>query len=90
MTKQELAAAADSMIGAAQKLEAAAKRLKEEAKVLRSGQSSVEQMKPEDWMFHKAHDIKYAAKLALVELGAMHAGCWLIDSANISDYRETA
>lgn len=69
MTKKETAQMADSMIGAAQKLEAAARRLKDEARAIRAGNLH-ETMTADLWRMHKVADVKRAAESALLELGA--------------------
>ena len=67
MTRTEEQRIADSMIGAAQQLEATARQLKEQAKRVR--QSTLHRtMTAELWTLHKADDIKRTAERALAEI----------------------
>lgn len=68
MTSRETAQSADTLIGAAQKLEAAAKRLKADARSIRAGNLHPS-IDPIQWRDHKVADVKRAAEAALLELG---------------------
>lgn len=78
MTKREIAQTADQMIGAAQILETAAKRLKADAKAVRAGNLHAS-MTAELWILHKTADLKSATTQALIELGGLPIGSWLVE-----------
>ncbi len=70
---------ADQIIGAAQALDKLARNLRQDAKNIRAHgiYSSADFDAVANMRFHKSHDVKSGASLALQELGTLPAGGWL-------------